>query len=285
MTEGKTYYDLRRPLLQNSGLPADLYPGKVLTDEHLRFYNQPEIVELIRSDEMPIPATADRENYYDERHIEYWISGYVDWCKMKPFLAAASGPGRYLDFGGATGRVSRHASRNPELEVWLCDINANWITWVDTYFNRPIRAFQNRIQPALPIEDRYFDLVSAFSVFTHLDQDEMAWLLELRRIVRPGGYLYLTVLDENVWDRLKDPAWAWLMTSFSRGKNDEYLAERCNEPLNERVIVEYSDAEAYNINTFLPRAHIKKKWGPLFSQMLFFNDYHNYQTVVVLKKP
>lgn len=285
MTEGKTYFDLRRPLFQNPGLPADFYPGKVMTEEHLRYYNQPEIVDLIRSDNMPIPATLDRENYYDDRHIEYWISGYVDWCKMKPFLSGAGEHARYLDFGGATGRVSRHASRNSELDVWLCDINANWIAWIDSYFNRPIHAFQNRIQPALPIEDRYFDLVSAFSVFTHLDQDEMTWLLELRRIVRPGGHLYLTVLGENVWERLKDPAWAWLLASISRGKNDQYLAERCKEPLNERVVIEYSDAEAYNINTFLPRAYIKKKWGPLFSRMQFFDDYHNYQTVVVLKKP
>lgn len=285
MTEGKTYFDIRRPLLENPGLPREFYPGPVNTGEHLQYYNRPEVVELIQSDEMPIPATVDRENYYDDRHLEYWISGYVDWSKMKPFFSRSDGRERYLDFGGSTGRVSRHATRDPRHEVWLCDINANWISWIDRHFNRPIHAFQNRIQPALPIEDRYFDLVSAYSVFTHLDQDEMAWLLELRRIVRPGGYLYLTVLDENVWDRLKDPAWAWLLSSISRGKNDEYLAQRCKEPLNERVVLEYSDAEAYNINTFLPRTYLEKKWGPLFSQIQFFNDHHNYQTVVVLKKP
>lgn len=284
MTEGKTHFDKRRPLFPNPGLPRDFYPGKVATHEHLEYYNRPSVVELIQSDEMPIPATQDRENYYEDRHVEYWISGYVDACKMEPFLSGANGRARYLDFGGATGRVSRHVTRDPGQEVWLCDINVNWIAWVDQFFSRPIQAFQNRIQPSLPIEDKYFDLISAYSVFTHLDQDEIPWLLELRRILRPGGYLYLTVLDDRVWERLKDPDWNWLRKSISRGKNDEFLAERCQKPLTDRLVLEYSSVEAYNINTFLPRSYLEKKWGALFGEMKFFNDYHNYQTVVVLKR-
>jgi SAM-dependent methyltransferase len=285
MPEGKTYFDTRRPLQVNPGLPRDLYPGVIKTQEHLQYYDQPEVVDLIQSDEMPIPATENRENYYDDRHIDYWLSGYVDCRKLEPYLCSINGRARYLDFGGATGRVSRHVTRDPRREVWLCDINVNWIAWIDQFFNRPIQAFQNRIQPSLPIEDRYFDLISAFSVFTHLDQDEMPWLLELRRILRPGGHLYVTVLDESVWDRLKDPAWDWLLKSISRGKNDEFLVERCQRSLFERVVLEYSSAEAYNINTFLPRKYLERKWGALFSEIKFINDHHNYQTVVVLKRP
>jgi SAM-dependent methyltransferase len=284
MAEGKTHFDTRRPLFANAGLPRDFYPGPVKTQEHLEYYKEPQVVDVIRSDDMPIPATEDRENYYEDRHIEYWLSGYVDCRKMEPYLCAAKSRERYLDFGGATGRVSRHVSRDPRREVWLCDINVNWIAWIDRFFNRPIQAFQNRIQPSLPIEDNYFDLISAFSVFTHLDQDEIPWLLELRRILRPGGYLYLTVLDENVWDRLKEPTWSWLCKSISRGKNDEFLSQRCQKPLSDRLVLEYSSVEAYNINTFLPRRYLEKKWGAWFSEMKFFNDYHNYQTVVVMKR-
>lgn len=283
LAEGKTYFDDRRPLMASPGLPGDLYPGEVKSHEHSILLSRPEVVELVQSDDMPIPATEDRENYYDDRHIEYWLSGYVDWHKLLPYLSGSGRP-RYFDFGGSTGRVSRHATRDSGLDVWLCDINVNWIAWIDQCFTRPVVAFQNRIQPALPIEDGYFDLISGFSVFTHLDQEEMAWLLELRRILRPGGYLYLTVLDENVWDRLRDPAWDWLLKSISRGKNDEYLKEQSKLPLSERIVLEYSSVEAYNINVFLPRGYLKKKWGSLFSEITFLSDHHNYQTVVVLRK-
>jgi len=285
MTEGKTHFDKRRPLFANPGLPRDFHPGVVKIHEHLQYYKQPKVVDLILSDEMPIPATEDRENYYEDRHIEYWLSGYVDCCKMQSYLCSVNGRERYFDFGGATGRVSRHMTRDSRREVWLCDINVNYITWISQFFNRSIHAFQNRIQPSLPIEDKYFDLISAYSVFTHLDQDEMAWLLELRRILRPGGYLYLTVLDENVWDRLKDPAWDWLLRLLSASRHYEFLAERCQRPLEERVVLEYSAVEAYNINTFLPRQYMEKQWGTLFSGIEFIEDHHNYQTVVVLKRP
>lgn len=285
MVDPKSYFDELRPAQANPGLPRDFYPGEVKTGEHLEYYKQPRVVELILSDDMPIPATADRENYYGDRHIEYWISGYIDACKMEPFCFSSADRTRYLDFGGATGRVSRHMARDSRREVWLCDINVNWIAWVHKFFNRPIHAFQNKFLPPLPIENDYFDLISGFSVFTHLDQSEISWLLELRRILRPGGYLYLTVLDENVWDRLKDPSWDWLFESLSRGKNDDFLAERCKAPLSERVVLQYSSVEVYNINTFLPRAYLEKEWGALFSEIRFMSDYHNYQTVVVLRKP
>jgi SAM-dependent methyltransferase len=281
----KTHFDGRRPLAGNPGLARDFYPGEVAIPEHSRMLADDAVVEKIMSDEMPLPATQDRENYYGDRHLEYWLSGHADYCKLAPYLGLDAGRRTYLDFGGATGRVARHVTRNPQIETWLCDINANWIAWIDQYFNRPLFAFQNRIYPALPLEDRYFDLVTGLSVFTHLDRDEMPWLLELRRIVKPGGFLYLTILDENVWDRLKDPNWAWLRKSLAAGRNDEYLEQRCQEPLEERVVLEYSAAEAYNSNTFLPRQYVERKWGPLFCNMEFINDHHNFQTVVVLQRP
>jgi SAM-dependent methyltransferase len=281
---GRTHYDTEQPLSPNPGLPREFLSGTVVLPEYRALLADPAIVSLISSDDMPIPATADRERYYDDRHMEYWLSGYGDYAKIRPFLAAANGRSRYLDFGGATGRVARHVARDELVEVWLCDINANYIVWLDRFFNRPIRAFQNRISPALPFEDRYFDFVSAFSVFTHLNNDEIPWLLELRRIVRPGGHLYLSVLDENVWDRLKDPAWGWLLKSLAAGKNDAALAKLALAPLDGRVVLEYSDVEAYNANTFLPRSYIRKKWGPLFGSVNFIDDHHNFQTVVVLAR-
>jgi SAM-dependent methyltransferase len=45
---------------------------------------------------------------------------------------------------------------------------------------------------ALQLPDRRFDLVLATDVIEHVDDDRAA-LLELRRVLRPGGYLLLTV--------------------------------------------------------------------------------------------
>lgn len=261
---GKTYFDTRRALRANPGLPKDFCGGEIKGSDHQALLADPATRALIERDTMPIPATEDRENYYGDRHLEYWLSGLQDAGKLGAWLPTKATALRYLDFGGSSGRVARHMTRRSNLDVWLCDINVNWVAWVDRYFAPSISAFQNRIVPSLPIADGYFDLVSALSVFTHLDHDEIPWLLELRRIVRPGGYIYATVLDEHVWDRLKDPAWGWLLKSISAGRNDETLPKLAKRPLTERVAIERSSTEAYNVNIFLPQDYLRKKWGRFF---------------------
>jgi SAM-dependent methyltransferase len=54
------------------------------------------------------------------------------------------------------------------------------------------------MNPPLPFEDASFDLVYSISVFTHLDEEmQDAWLNELKRVLRPGGILIITVHGLN----------------------------------------------------------------------------------------
>jgi SAM-dependent methyltransferase len=53
---------------------------------------------------------------------------------------------------------------------------------------------RNSLVAKLDYADQSFDLIYAFSVFTHLDvAAQKAWLDEFRRILRPGGNLLLSV--------------------------------------------------------------------------------------------
>ena len=55
----------------------------------------------------------------------------------------------------------------------------------------------NTTEPHLPFEDKHFDLVYCGSVFTHIMDLPDAWFLELRRVVKRGGLLYITVNDKH----------------------------------------------------------------------------------------
>jgi SAM-dependent methyltransferase len=97
-----------------------------------------------------------------------------------------------LDFGCGAGRVLRHLPALTGARLFGCDYNRKLIAWCRTHLSFADFSI-NETEARLPYEDRSFDLVYALSVFTHFTEAQHRfWIDELRRIVRPGGYLLLT---------------------------------------------------------------------------------------------
>jgi ubiquinone/menaquinone biosynthesis C-methylase UbiE len=69
--------------------------------------------------------------------------------------------------------------------------------WCKQHLGARLRFLTTTTVPHLPFEDRHFGFVYAGSVFTHIDDLADAWFAELRRIVRPGGRLFVTVHLKN----------------------------------------------------------------------------------------
>jgi SAM-dependent methyltransferase len=107
-----------------------------------------------------------------------------------------------LDFGCGCGRVTRYW-RDFAGSISGTDLSAEAVTWCRE--NLPFARFErNDLEPPLTFSDGSFDLVYGLSVFTHLTVDtQRRWLGELRRVLRPGGYLLLTTHGESYADRLE----------------------------------------------------------------------------------
>jgi SAM-dependent methyltransferase len=102
---------------------------------------------------------------------------------------------RALDFGCGAGRTLRHFT--PEAahnEIWGCDIDDESVAWLETHLNPPFHATRNDVMPSGIFPDEHFDLIWAISVFTHLADSWSAWLLELHRMLKPGGLLFSTFM-------------------------------------------------------------------------------------------
>jgi ubiquinone/menaquinone biosynthesis C-methylase UbiE len=105
---------------------------------------------------------------------------------------------RILEFGCAAGRILRHFEKEAEqAEAWGVDLHSPSIHWAQAHLSPPFHFFTNSTVPHLPFGDDYFGLIFAGSVWTHIGELDDAWLLEIRRILRPGGRIYITISDEN----------------------------------------------------------------------------------------
>jgi len=108
---------------------------------------------------------------------------------------------RVLDFGCGAGRVLRQllAEGEAAAEFWACDIHAPSIEWINANLAPPFRAISCGTWPPLELPDASFDLIYSVSVFSHLSDNASAWLLELRRLLRPDGVLIATYQGPSMW--------------------------------------------------------------------------------------
>jgi SAM-dependent methyltransferase len=105
--------------------------------------------------------------------------------------------GALLDWGCGCGRVLRQWVDLPSTRVAGCDIDARMVGWCAR--NLPFADVAvTGMAPPLPYAAESFDLVYAFSVFTHLtEQLQHEWIGECRRVLRPGGNLLISTLGDH----------------------------------------------------------------------------------------
>lgn len=106
---------------------------------------------------------------------------------------------RLLDFGCGCGRaLALMEALAPDVELHGVDIDGDAVGWAAGHL--PFAQWHvGPHEPPLAFPDEHFDLVVNHSVFTHLDERmQDLWLAELRRVVRPGGILLLTVHGETM---------------------------------------------------------------------------------------
>jgi SAM-dependent methyltransferase len=114
---------------------------------------------------------------------------------------------RALDFGAGAGRGLRHFhDLVPHNEFWGCDIHDESIDWLNEHL-APMRGAVCGHAPGLALEDESVDLIWATSVFTHLTDHWSGWLVELHRMLAPGGILIATFLGEAMSEAIANEPW------------------------------------------------------------------------------
>lgn len=258
---------------------ADVLPKELLGGRPLE--------EFIARDTYPVPHASDREGYNLNFNARYFMTGLADHLKI---LGAAKKYGvnveSFFDFGCASGRVLRHFCAQSDIpHLWGSDINGRHIRWLNDHMPSRLKVIHNSCVPHIPIADNSVDVVSAFSVFTHIDTFETAWLAELYRVLKPGGLCYLTVHNDDTWKLLQ-----------SAGEENELLKRfqasdpNVDELLKHDIPVDrkcfrYTDLGPYRALVVHSNAYLQKTWGRYFEILEIQGKAHGYmQSVLIGRK-
>ena len=261
--------------------PARQY---VKSDKRLGDWTNLDYSQTLEKDTFPLPETADREGYYGDDHFSYWASGLLD---AKLLVNAAHKHGTdakaFLDFGCATGRVLRHFPTTwPEIRAFGCDLNRLHVEWCNRYLPDSCTVFQNHSIPSLPLADGSMDIVSAYSVFTHIEAMETAWLMEIRRVLKPGGIAWITVHSELTLQDMT-PDWPLWEPVYEHPETPTKLDAK-RQFAADRLVLRWHGDRSYSSNTFYKLDYLQRHWSRIMPIVEVRRRCPSFQDVLIMQK-
>lgn len=158
----------------------------------------------VDGENLPLPPPAERHGHFDDATYLEW--GRYDHDVILDHIRRAL-PSvdklAIMDFGCSSGRVLRNFLPEMGEHGWTLtgvDVSARRIEWMRRNFPPEFQVYTGSVLPILPFESNSFDVIYGLSVFTHLKFLWDMWLLELRRVLKPGGLLIQSIHTENAWN-------------------------------------------------------------------------------------
>lgn len=149
--------------------------------------------------------------------------------------------------------------------LYGCDVTPEAVEWTRATLGHRIKLELTNVEPPLPYPDGFFDFVYANSVFTHIPCPLIdRWAAELRRIIRPGGYLIFSVLDANHYFR----------DLTYRDFHQRFESPGCYDWGREQGVL---------MITYLSRAYVFETWRKYFS-VLELRQHYREQSHVLCRR-
>jgi SAM-dependent methyltransferase len=199
------WLDARRQAARSRAeLEARLYDQEVLTNQ------LQHVLELMHGIAPPPPKHL-QVRVVGSYNGDFIRSGFTSTYPQLTRVLASAGRsladfGSILDFGCGCGRSIFALSRLlPDAALHGTDIDEEAIAWLRDHCGEMATYSVCPPDPPTVHGDDTFDFAFGISVMTHLPEDmQSAWLAELSRIVRPGGYVMLTTHGEHHYRSVLD---------------------------------------------------------------------------------
>jgi ubiquinone/menaquinone biosynthesis C-methylase UbiE/ketosteroid isomerase-like protein len=226
---------------------------------------------------LPVPPEELWLGYHYLAHGENHVRTMLDIVKKTGFAPSAGD--RILDLGCGGGRMIRHLrDLAGRCEIWGADISAAHISWCKHNLSPPFHFATTTKVPHLPFEDRSFAFIYCGSLFTHIDDLADSWLLELKRILRPDGRLYVTIHDEETIRLFDLPRYSHADIVKGIKRSETYQAAR-NSDFGMFTIGRDDGSQV-----FYRRSYFERMAGQAFETLSITPEAYHYQTAFVLAR-
>jgi SAM-dependent methyltransferase len=196
-----------------------------------------------------------------------------------------------LDFGVSWGRIIRFFLKDVDPETLHgVDTNADFL---GAARQTGIPGHLHQIDPLgrLPYAERSFDLVYAYSVFTHLPEHvQDHWLAEIARTLKPGTLLITTVEPPRFLDYFAplDPEdktlhpWHAMMARKIRA--DPGLKVRLQDSGFVYIPTRDDGAKEVYGDCVMTPAYVREHWGQWFEVIDYLDDPRRFWQAVVVAR-
>ncbi|EGJ51981.1 glycoside hydrolase family 99-like domain-containing protein [Desulfocurvibacter africanus] len=197
------------------------------------------------------------------------------------------------DFGCGFGRIYRFFLKDvPQQNLVGVDVDPSFLEICRQLIPMG-RFYRNTPMPLLGFRNEGFDIVYAYSVFSHLAETaSLAWIEEMNRVLKPGGLLFATVrqtlfleqchqltfkVDASDYEKQLARLFGDRETLREKYARGEFIYE-AEETTGVRTADFYGDC-------VIPSAYIARMWTRNFTLLDCFEDPHRCaQSLVVLQK-
>lgn len=233
--------------------------------------------------DLPVPAPDDRMGYAPDDAQDYLNWGQLDHDVIMGHVrkyATGIDKRTILDFGCSSGRVLRHFDVECREHGWQLngvDIQAHPIEWMRYHFPPHFQIAACSTMPHLPFADASVDFIYGISVFTHIKYLWDTWLLELKRVLKPGGLLMQTIHAEPAWEfyhENRDEGWV----------KSAHSAEMLAKPRMDVDYLYYGDASCSQV--FWKEAVARQFWGRYLEVLeIAPPPARSFQNWIICRKP
>jgi len=212
---------------------------------------------------------------------------------------------KFLDFACGYGRMTRFFMKDifPG-NLYGSDVSNEYISLCKTTFCIKCKKFKkkcggidvlfniNNPFPPLKYENETFDVILAYSLFSHLSEDaHFAWLREFMRILKPNGLIFLTIRQQNFLTDLKQRATADNISDYEKMIIEKFGTNAIQEQFNlgKYIYSPYVGAFGSMIDfygdTIIPNQYIYNEWVKLFDIVEHYDDMSRLPQAFICIKP